>query len=446
MHPPLSPQQLAFRKAFFNAILDTPLDPTDPRYVPIYENSQHSVKDPVEILATTIEMLPGQSVQLLSGFRGTGKSTELRRLRRRLAHAGYQVFLVDMEDYLDVHSPVDVSHFLMAVAGAFGDALVSDLFPDPQRVSYWERLHAFFTQTQIKIDGFGAAGINIKAGLKSDPVFRERLQTQLAGRLGALVSDVRAYIQGCVQLVKGRFGPDTEVVLIADSIEHVRGGSRTEEAVLDSMQTLFVNYAEKLHLPYLHVIYTVPPYLKVLFANVSGLYDPGGMRVLPSIKLREQAGALHQGGLDVLERIVAARGDWRVLLGERAVLDRLSLLSGGQLRDLMRLLGEVLRCARTFPASPQAVDEAIDQIRSESFPIPDDDSIRLAGIAETHGPALKTKADVLNMARYLDSHLVLCYRNGQEWYNVHPLIEEAVLKKAQALRRRQAAAEAQHGE
>ncbi len=26
------------------------------------------------------------------------------------------------------------------------------------------------------------------------------------------------------------------------------------------------------------------------------------------------------------------------------------------------------------------------------------------------------------LARFLETHLILCYRNGKEWYDVHPLI------------------------
>ena len=64
-----------------------------------------------------------ESVRLFSGYRGTGKSTELRRLKRRLEESGHLVFLCDMEDYINLSTPVDVTDFLMAVAGSFDEAI-----------------------------------------------------------------------------------------------------------------------------------------------------------------------------------------------------------------------------------------------------------------------------------------------------------------------------------
>ncbi len=45
-------------------------------------------------------------VQLLSGFRGTGKSTELRRLKDQLQASGYLVVLCDIEDYINLSTPI----------------------------------------------------------------------------------------------------------------------------------------------------------------------------------------------------------------------------------------------------------------------------------------------------------------------------------------------------
>ena len=38
-------------------------------------------------------------------------------------------------------------------------------------------------------------------------------------------------------------------------------------------------------------------------------------------------------------------------------------------------------------------------------------------------------------ARFLDTHLVLCYRNGAEWYDVHPLVRDLVLEQAARVRK-----------
>ena len=422
----MMPDDLIFLKEFFAQVSDQALDPADKRYVPLYDDPGLAGDDPVELLARAIEWTP-ESVQLFSGYRGTGKSTELKRLKKRLEEqpdSKYLVFLCDVEDFLNLSTPVDVSDFLMAVAGMFGESVRERLGDvHPLHEDYWERLRTFLTKTNVEVTEWSAAGL--KAGLKNDPVFKQRLQDQMAGHLGALVADVRHFLEDCVKCLKKHCG-DREIVLLLDSVEHIRGTLTNAEAVHSSVENLFAVHSDKLHLPNLHVVYTVPPYLKVRHPNVGALYE-SGLKTLPACKLRTREGEDIRESFDAMERVVRYRGDWRRLLGEdRPLLDRLIHFSGGHLRDLLRLLREILIRARTLPVPESVASAAINQARTEFLPIPDDDALRLAAIADGHQASLRTLDDLPSLARFFDTHLVLCYRNGEEWYEVHPLVLEHV--------------------
>ena len=115
-----------FLREFYRNLSDQPLEPDHNWYVPIYGGLASASADPVQRLARCIEWQPLESAQLFSGFRGTGKSTELRRLRRLLEERGCKVVLCDMKDYLNLSTPVDISDFLISIAGAVGDALAAD--------------------------------------------------------------------------------------------------------------------------------------------------------------------------------------------------------------------------------------------------------------------------------------------------------------------------------
>ena len=272
-----------FLRDFFRSVNFQPLEPTDPKYVPMYSDPKLTPdhdNDPVLLLGRAIEWTPGESVQLFSGFRGTGKSTELRRLRKHLKDEGYLVVLCDMEDYLNLSTPVDITDFLMAVAGAFGELLVQDGLLDnsPTYESYWTRFKNFLTRTNVDLTEIsgnipaGVAEIDIKANLKSDPSFRQRLQERMAGFLGLLVKDVRSFIEDCVKALKQKHGSYKEVVLLLDSVEHIRGTSINADQVQASVETLFASHADNLRFPNLHIVYTVPPYLKVRYQNLGALY------------------------------------------------------------------------------------------------------------------------------------------------------------------------------
>ena len=445
----MTPDNRIFLKEFFQNLnlLDQSLDPSDGRYVPLYEDPALADEDPVALLADAIEWT-SESVQLLSGYQGTGKSTELKRLKARLEQSGYLVFLCDVEDYLNLSTPIDVSDFLMVVAGMFGEA--ADEFLKAKGCNadggFWEWIHDFLKQTKVEAVelsaalGTNGASVGIKANLKSSPAFKQRLQEHMAGHLGAFVSAVREFIEDRVKLLRQHY-PEKEIVLLLDSIEHIRGTLANAEDVHGSVEKLFSAHSEKLHLPGIHVIYTVPPYLKIRYPNVDALYEPGGLIVLPAFKLFEQDENRTPipANFDAMERVVGQRGDWRRLLGnDRSLLDRLIRNSGGHLRDLLRLLSQVLLRAKELPVPERIVDAAISQVRSTFLPIPNVDALWLAEIADSYQVDLEELAALPSLSRFFDTHLVLCYRNGEEWYDVHPLVREHVRAQAEQVLQRRA--------
>lgn len=426
-----------FLKTFYQQVAkDTPLDPaSDKRYEPLYEDGEEvGGEDPIELMARTIEWLDGESVQLLSGFRGTGKSTELRRLRTRLNARGYLVVLIDLEEHVNLTEAIDVSDFLMVLAGAFGDALSAPdlLDADPGRETYWQRAVAFLTRTQVELPEISEQGI--KASLKSDPTFRQRLQKQMSGHVGALVENVRRFFTESIAALRRKHGAEAEVVLLVDSIEHVRGTSENAERVQASVENLFAGHADKLRLPGVHVVYTVPPYLMVRYQNLGMLYGAGAVQMFPAVRIHNRKGELHKEAVEALRRVVMRRHeDAMRLFGNDELLDEVILASGGHLRDLMRLLAEVIRGARALPVDEATVEHALNRTRTEFLPIANNDARWLARIAETHEAALEDVSRAKDLARFLDTHVVLCYRNGAEWYDVHPLIKEVVIRQAREL-------------
>jgi hypothetical protein len=439
----------AYLKKFYQALAEQPLEPDDPRYIHLYEDESLTSADPIAALAKTIEWNPIESKQLFSGFRGTGKSTELRRLRSILSKSpATKVVLCNMEEYLNLTTPVDISDFLVSVAGAFSDELHRDpdlLGQDPKHESYWTRFSSFLTRTQVEFPAIDIGGTssgvsaNVKMSLKADPTFRYKVQEHLRGHLGALVGDVKTFMEDCYKAMRKRHGDDVRVVLLLDSIERIRGTSLNTAEVAASVQSLFEGHADKLGFPYIHVIYTVPPWLKIKAPGVAGAYS--NSQQIPCVKIREKDGSICQAGLDTLERLISKRGDWQRLLGERAALDRLSLASGGYLRDLFRLLQSLLRLSsnKPLPADESRLDLVEHEIRNSYLPIPNDDALWLDRIAATHTAELDSAPLLHQLARYFDTHLILAYRNGEEWWSVHPLVAGHVKRQADMVRERQSA-------
>jgi len=105
----------------YNQFLDyeRPLEPNDPRRVPLAEMGVWGTGvSCMKLLGTSIEMRGAQGPvhQLFTGFRGSGKSTELKLLAKNLTGKGYEVIYVDCAEYLNLTEPTSITQVLMAMA------------------------------------------------------------------------------------------------------------------------------------------------------------------------------------------------------------------------------------------------------------------------------------------------------------------------------------------
>lgn len=429
-----------FLKTFYQALADKPLEPDDAWYVPIYEGPASSTADPIQRLARGMKWTPFESVQLFSGFRGTGKSTELRRLRRLLEREGFVVVLCDMKHYFNLSTPIDISDFLISAAGALSDALAED--PDLSgeevvRRGYWQRAVDFMTRTEVRVGNLqvGArvddASESLKVGLRQDPTFRQVLQEQMKGHLGKLTDDVRSFMADCVKAVERKHGEGAKLVVLFDSIEQIRGSSMNDAEVFSSIETLFVGHPDKLRFQGMHVVYTVPPWLKIRSPGVTNLYDGGYL--LPCVKVRAKSGEPFGPGLDALRTIVGQRGEWTRLFGSADDFDHVLLQTGGYLRDLFRALQGMLMAAAdrgVLRLDRPAIERELAELRNDYLPVSIADAGWLSQVARTHEAELPAHDELPELSRYFDTHLLLCYRNGDELYGLHPLIRDTVERLA----------------
>jgi hypothetical protein len=446
-------------KALYQALQDRVLEPDDPQYVPLFEDPKLSSIDPVEHMATSIEFASLESVQLFSGHRGTGKSTQLRRLKRRLERdPTYKVVICDMEDYLPMTDEVDVVDFLLAAAGALSEALAKPelLGADPVH-NYWARFTSWLQSQKIEVsglgfdakvkDGLGAeAGLGVKLNLKTDPEFRKRVRERMKLHVGAFRAEVHTFVQESLKQLKARHGDDTQLVVIYDNIEHLRGTTKNAPEVAASVERLFRGHADALRFPFVHTIFTVPPWLRVQYTGTGNDGFDNYCRV-PCVKVRvrperpDASVEVDADGLDALWRVASKRGDMLWLLGDRAAFDELAWASGGHLRDLFRMLAFLAIDATRYglPASAERRQLAIEELRSAYLGFTNQEASWLQTIDQTGSLDIDEAASHHNLARFLDTHVVLGYRNGKDWYGVHPLIREDVARRAAAWNKARAA-------
>lgn len=409
------------------------LEPDDPFYVPILEDDPS--KDPILNLWRRISFAESESVSLLTGFRGNGKSTQLRRLKYLLQQEGCHVILVDMLDYVLMTKPIGLPDFVLSLMAALANQVEHESGLQSLTQSYWEKLGNFLA-SEVQVSGLDlqlkGAGASAKLGmkLKTEPSFKEQIQTHLQGHLSRLVEDARAYVKGLVKaLAEQQNNPDLQVVLLVDSFEQIRGVGGDTQKIYESVVELFSGQASNLRFPGLHVVYTIPPFLPALAKNLGRSLGGHAIISWPNIHVRDMQGQDDSAGLEVMQHIIQQRfADWKNFISA-IYLQRLAAKSGGDLRDFFRLIKECLlalslarmqdETANLDDAMVQRVEE---QLLIEMLPLAQDDARWLLTIHQSKEAALPDKTKLPDLARFLDHNLIMNYLNGHPWYDVHPLL------------------------
>jgi hypothetical protein len=138
-----------------------PLEPGDPLYVPFDEGTPvrggegQSCIDSLQRLI----YLKDETRQLFTGFPGTGKTTELKRLTVRLSEAKdlpTHAIYIDFEEWLDRYTPVSITDVLRVLAYCLDrEAAIAEKKNPDDEPGYLKRFFEFLSQTDFELNKIG---------------------------------------------------------------------------------------------------------------------------------------------------------------------------------------------------------------------------------------------------------------------------------------------------
>ena len=390
------------------------------------------VEDVVEDLGRTVRRSRDFTYQLYSGYRGSGKTTELLRLKKDLEDRGHVVvyFAADEED-LSVQD-VQYTDILLACTRHLLLELKEKANPDP--ILDWLKARLGDLKevmlTEIKIENVTLeVGLKefakIAAAVRSEPSQRQKIRDLTEPHTETLIQALNVFVKDG----RSHLPEKTKLVIIADNLDRIvpifreNGRSNYEE--------IFLDRHEQLKALECHVVYTVP--ISLIYSRwATELQANYGIPlVLPSIMVRWEDGNPYDRGLDILKDIIRLRlqpslRDSLVpdVFESEKVLQDLCLMSGGYVRDLVQLMQEAITKTEELPIRARAVQRAVEALR---------DVYRRA-IEEKWWEALrevhrgkKIKQDDLQRSLlfircvleywYFDDH-----GDKQTWYDVHPVL------------------------
>ncbi len=313
----------------------------------------------IEALQRTITRISPDSptCQVFTGHIGCGKSTELLRLKAELEQEKFHVVYFESTHVLEMVD-LDVTDILLAIAGQVSESLQAmkiRLKPTYFTKLFTEIVDFLQTQMDIEVQGELSVGIaKITAKTKESPHLRRRLRDYLEPRTENILQSINQELLDRANKelkAKGKKG----LVVIVDNLDRV--AIRPLASGRSLPEHLFIDRGEQLRQLNCHVVYTIP--LALTFSNDSAELQHrlgGGVapKVLPMIPVRLRSGDIYLPGLTLMRQMVLARAfpdinacDRLDLIQEifdsQQTLDRLCLISGGHVRDLLGLLFDCIR-------------------------------------------------------------------------------------------------------
>jgi hypothetical protein len=447
MNEPTKAQRLSEVARFIDV---EPLGWGDPRYVNLSDG--RGPRNELDLLKRRLFQHDARDNRYakiaFTGTRGGGKTTELLRLEQQVSHrftplhvyvdeslyggCGFaELFLWIVDELvqkferdktpLDARLVEQVARWFFDVSVEQTDKVVSEITAEAE-AKVGGKASLFW----LSLGLFARLKSQIKGSTDRRKEIRGKLQ-QRASDLVARVNELLDNAQG-VLTRHGNPGNPADLLIVVDNLD------RLEPQV---SSPLFFESGDILKQPKAHFIYTVPSAIDLAPMNIGTVF--GDKFTLSTVKVRGQNGRAIKKGIDALVQLVAERIDVDAVFAKPRDVRKLAEMSGGSLRDLMRLLlnAQLLALAdeREMIESTH-VKEAVDRLRLDYekslfpgwayYPI-------LARIHRSKSELGESTdvADPEKARRYCDvfskllfSSSVLAYNGEDVWYDVHPVIQE----------------------
>jgi hypothetical protein len=395
---------------------------------------------------------------LFTGHIGCGKSTELLRLQVELEAADFHVVYFESSEDLEI-TDVDITDVLLAVASRISKSLDKITLEEPKKFQEllqgaWNILNSEVTGVKGKIAGqdvgFNLDGQKFSLSLgigeittktKYDSTLRTKVNQYLGPQKKNLLDAInQELLEPAIAKLKqqGKNG----LVVIVDNLDRIDNSIKPWGR--PQQEYLFVDQGEYLTKLNCHVIYTMPLALK--FSNEYGTLtqrfteEP---KILPMVPVRHSDGRVHEKGLALMQQMILARAFPDLAPEERLnnittifdtpeTLNRLCQVSGGHVRDILRLLNPWIMKDKKFPLQGKTLEQIINDRRNEmSLPISVEEWELLRHVKET-----KQVSDDQGYQKLIRSRFVFEYRDdGKLWFEVNPILAES--EKLQSKRRQE---------
>ncbi|MBU0756328.1 MAG: AAA family ATPase, partial [Planctomycetes bacterium] len=318
-------------------------------YIPLDEWREEGVETPIALRGpSAASELAGfikdqgessASAQLLAGFRGTGKTTELKQCQKRLGPE-YAVMMLHADQYHGMTYAPSIGEMVMMIAAGIIDEAPKQLGIEERKQ---DRIKTEIKNicSKLKIPDISVGGIKFKDLFKNKSTNHDELKELRKKKPEELKNFLFKLINEVCEALKPR-----TLVLIMDDLEKFE---IKQEEVYDfsrELADLFRDHWEILNLPGCHVIYTIPPFVAFLNMDIDDHYSDD-LRRLSSIRIHSPPPERKPDhpGLHAINVLLDKRVPLELLFGEHreSCVQMLASATGGHVRGLLLSMRSVIR-------------------------------------------------------------------------------------------------------
>lgn len=383
-------------------------------------------------LKQTVLSLSANGKVIFTGHRGCGKSTLLYEFASQMREQKLFVVFFSIADMVEM-SDVNHVNILYSIALMLLSEATKLRVPIPEQTK--STLQNWFTETKSKtysdqLKQEVSIGMDlfkfITGKLQKEDTFREEIKVTYERR----VSDLSAMIDriaAAVQVATGK-----EVLVIIDDLDKLD---------LSLVETIYRDNINALFSPNIRIVFTIPisvvrePNLLAMLQSFSQIVLLAVTKFYPQEQAHRLDGEAIEENVETLMEVLKKRIDPELI--EPEVMRQLVLLSGGVLRELVRLGQECCReCMVEQELNPDNTELTINaEILAAAVKTLRNQFARslgtqlydlLVAIYHNFTPPDARSEEFLELLHGL---YVLEYENDDLWYDLHPLITDLLQRK-----------------
>ncbi|MFZ4666266.1 MAG: ATP-binding protein [Prochlorotrichaceae cyanobacterium] len=371
---------------------------------------------------------PGQFRSILfTGHRGSGKSTELLRLKNQLEQE-YRVVYLKADSVLDINDTDYIDLYLVLIHEIMKEAAELKLKLNSTLVQTFEDWFKEITEetdhTVEKHIGLEAkVGIEapflmrlmakLSAQIKGSYIQRKKVRNTLQQDIGALQANMNALLLNAFEKLREKYnGYSKGFLVMFDNLDRLP---------LEVADRLYFDYATQLQDINCTLIYTAP--ISVVYSNKNLNRAFSEPHIIPMVKIYQPLGndlKYARKALNDFAQVITKRIDYNAVFTDPKLIMELVTNSGGHVRQLMQMMAQA--CLLTNSPTDK-IDKTIIQSVIKKQYINFD---RI--IPEDHYPLLAQVYQERRVRQTEDGQImlfnlsVLEYNGDERWNYINPVI------------------------